>query len=73
MSFIEWSGGHKLDGLAVGFVIVGDSLSTTVTLKVLVAPEVEVVVTVVSPTGKNEPDAGVLVNTPQLPVEVAGS
>ena len=70
-SIIWWEGGHSDAGVADGLVSDGAWASFTVTLKVLVAPEVEVVVTVVVPTGKNDPDAGLVVSTPQLPVDVA--
>ena len=70
-SRIWWFGGDSIAGDADGLLRAGGCASLTVTLKLLLAPEVEVVVTVVVPTGKNDPDAGLVVNTPQLPVDVA--
>ena len=60
-----WFGGH---------VIVGGCVSLTVTVKVHVEPPAPaaVHVTVVVPTGKNEPDGGVQVIVPQVPVDVGG-
>ena len=58
-----------------GQVIVGGCVSFTVTVNVQLGPAVLVQVTVVVPTGKNEPDAGlqVAVNEPgQLSVIVGG-
>ena len=51
-------------------VITGGCVSLTVTVNVQVGPAVLVQVTVVVPTGKNEPDAGLQVIVPQVPVEV---
>ena len=52
-------------------MIVGGWVSLTVTVKVqVVGPDVAVHVTVVVPTGKNEPDAGEQVTVPQEPVVV---
>jgi len=42
----------------------------TVTVNVQVGPADEVTVTVVVPTGKKDPEAGVAVTVPQLPVVV---
>jgi hypothetical protein len=53
-----------------GQVMVGGWVSLTVTVKAQVGPAVEVQVTVVVPTGKNEPDAGLQVIVPQVPVLV---
>lgn len=55
-----------------GHVIVGGCVSLTVTVKVHIAPEVSEHVTVVVPTGKNEPDAGVHVTVPHGP-DVVGA
>jgi len=52
-----------------GQVMVGAGSDWTVTVKLqLPSPVEEVAVTTVVPTGKNEPDAGVEVTVPQLPV-----
>jgi hypothetical protein len=51
-------------------VITGASASLTVTVKLHIGPTDVVQVTVVGPTGKNEPEAGVQVTVPQLPVVV---
>jgi hypothetical protein len=54
-----------------GQLIVGGlvPVSSTRTIKLQLPPPVaEVTVTVVEPTGKNEPDAGVAVTAPQSPV-----
>ena len=51
-------------------VITGGCVSLTVTVNVQVGPAVLVQVTVVVPTGKNEPDAGAQVIVPQVPLEV---
>ena len=52
-------------------MIDGGCTSFTVTVKVQVPPPIEdVAVTVVVPTGKNDPDAGVAVTVPQEPVVV---
>ena len=55
-------------------MIVGGCVSLTVTVKVHVEPPAPaaVHVTVVVPTGKNEPDGGVQVIVPQVPVDVGG-
>src|SRR5678815_2999635 len=50
-----------------GHVMVGGWVSFTVTVKLEVAPEVVEMFTVVVPTGKNDPDAGVTLTTPQVP------
>lgn len=47
-----------------GHVIVGGCVSLTLTVNVQVGPAVEVHVTVVVPTGKNEPEAGEQVIVP---------
>jgi len=62
--------------LLAGQLIVGGllPLSWTVTVKLQLPPlSADVEVTVVVPTGKNEPDAGVVVMAPQSPVEVVSS
>jgi len=63
--------GRRIDGVAVTLPIIGDSLSRTTTLKphVAVLPDasVAVQVTVVVPTGNEEPGAG-LQTTMTLPL-----
>jgi hypothetical protein len=54
-----------------GAVIAGFSTSLTVMVRPQLGPAVVELVTVVLPTGKNEPEAGRLVTTPQLPLETA--
>jgi hypothetical protein len=51
-----------------GHVMVGGSVSTTVTLKVHCSPDLVLHVTVVVPFGKKEPDAGEQTTPPQRPV-----
>ena len=58
--------------MVVGQVIVGGCVSLTVTVKLQLGPAVAVQVTVVVPTGKNEPEGGEQVIVPQVPVEVGG-
>jgi hypothetical protein len=53
-----------------GQVIVGGWVSLTVTVKLQLGPCCVVQVTVVTPTEKLDPDAGVQVTVPQLPVVV---
>jgi len=53
-----------------GQVTVGGVLSTTLTVNEQLGPAAGVQVTVVVPTGKNEPDAGVHVTGPQGEVGV---
>ena len=65
----HWFGSFDLVMLA-GQVIEGGCASFTVTVKVQVGPAVLVQVTVVVPTGKNEPDAGEQLIVPQLPLGV---
>ena len=48
----------------------GGSASTTPMLKVHWPPELSEHVTVVVPTGKNDPDAGAQVTGPQVPLVV---
>jgi hypothetical protein len=48
----------------------GDSASVIVTIKLHEFPASDVQVTVVVPTGKNEPDAGLQVIVPHAPVVV---
>jgi hypothetical protein len=55
-----------------GQATVGARLSFTVTVNEQVGPALEVTLTVVVPTGKNEPEAGVEVIVPQSP-EATGS
>ena len=65
---------HRLGSLPLtifaGQVTTGACVSFTLTVNVQVAPEADVDVTVVVPTGKNEPDAGDEVIAPQKPVLV---
>src|SRR5262245_8228633 len=51
-------------------VIWGASVSMTVTVKLQLVPVPLPQVTVVVPTGKNDPEAGVQLTVPQLPVTV---
>src|SRR4029077_5514045 len=44
----------------------------TYTVNLRVAVELDVIVTVVVPIGKNDPDAGVPMSGPQLPVDTGG-
>ena len=55
-----------------GHVIAGACVSLTVTVKVHIAPDVSEQVTVVVPTGKKLPDAGVQVTVPHGP-DVVGA
>jgi hypothetical protein len=57
-----------------GQVIVGGCVSLTVTVNehVAIATESSLQVTVVVPTGKNDPDGGLQVIVPQLPLAVGG-
>lgn len=55
-----------------GHVIVGGCVSLTVTVNVHIAPDISEHVTVVVPTGKKLPDAGVHVTVPHGP-EVVGA
>jgi hypothetical protein len=50
-----------------GHVIVGGCVSFTVTVNEEVLPAVVVIVTVVVPTGKKLPEAGLALTTPQVP------
>ena len=65
---------HTLGSLPLtifaGQVTTGACVSFTLTVNVQVAPDADVEVTVVVPTGKKEPDAGVDVIAPQKPVLV---
>lgn len=54
-----------------GQVIEGGCVSCTVTVNVQVGPSELVQVTVVAPTGKNEPEAGLQVIVPQFPLGIA--
>ena len=56
--------------MLAGQVIVGGCVSLTLMVNVQVGPTDEVHVTVVVPTGKNDPDAGEQVIVPQAPTEV---
>jgi hypothetical protein len=51
-----------------GQVIMGASVSLTVTLNEQEGPDCVVQVTAVVPTGKNDPAGGLQVTVPQLPV-----
>lgn len=53
-----------------GQVRVGAWVSCTVTVNEHSAPVVDMTFTVVTPTGKNEPEAGVAVTVPQVPVVI---
>jgi len=50
-----------------GQVIVGGCVSFTVTVKLAVVPAVVVMFTVVVPTGKKDPEAGLTPTIPQVP------
>jgi hypothetical protein len=63
-------GGQRRFGVALRFEITGPCLSDTVTVNVQEAPLPDTV-TVVVPTGKNDPEAGVDVTFPQSPDVVA--
>jgi len=73
-----WFAGHSDEGLADAPLMTGPSVSLTVTLNVqealLPAASVAVQVTVVVPTGKNDPEGGLqFATTPgQLSLAVAG-
>jgi hypothetical protein len=56
-------------------MIVGGCVSLTVTVNehVAIAMEVSLHVTVVVPTGKNDPDGGLQVTVPQLPLVVGAA
>ena len=56
--------------ISEGHVITAGCVSLTVTVKLHVNPAVEVTFTVVTPTGKKEPEAGVAVTVPQPAVLV---
>ena len=62
--------GALLTVMFAGQVIVGGCVSFTVTVNVHEEPAVVETLTVVVPIGKNEPDAGVAVTVPQVPVVV---
>jgi hypothetical protein len=64
------AGGGVTTTRLVGQVIVGGCVSATVTVKLQLGPAVAVQVTVVVPTGKKEPEGGVQVMVPQVPVVV---
>ncbi len=70
VKFTSWAAPHNV--ILEGQVIVGAWVSLTVTVNVQLGPAVEVAVTVVVPTGKNEPDAGDETTVPQSPVVVGG-
>jgi hypothetical protein len=60
-AFTSWLAGQEIVG---GLV----PLSSTVTVKLQLPPPVsEVTLTVVVPTGKNDPEAGTAVTVPQVP------
>src|SRR5437867_2812816 len=56
-----------------GAAMVGPSVSLTVRVRLQLGPAVVELVTVVLPTGKSAPEGGLLVTTPQLPLETAAS
>ena len=58
--------------MSAGQVITGGWVSLTVTVKVQLGPGVMVQVTVVVPTGKNDPEAGEHVTVPQVSSVVGG-
>jgi len=63
-AFATWFAGQA--------ILTGDPDCVTVTMKLQVPPPVEdVAVTVVVPTGKNEPDGGEAVTLPQSPAVVS--
>src|SRR5713101_475794 len=70
---ILWFGGHSPAGSADSALIFGASLSRTVTLKLQLAPLLSVQVTGVVPTGKNDPEAGLQVTGPHIPLVVGGA
>jgi hypothetical protein len=55
-----------------GHVMLGASVSFTVMVKLQLGPTDVRQVTVVVPIGKNDPEAGVQVTVPQLPIVVGG-
>ena len=72
LTTVPGSLGSPITVIFVGQVIAGGWVSLTLTLKVQLGPADVVQVTVVTPTGKNEPEAGEQVMVPQLP-EVVGA
>src|SRR5712664_1808556 len=56
-----------------GALTVGCSTSLTTMVRVQLGPAVVELVALVLPTGKNEPEGGLLVTTAQLPLETAAS
>ena len=56
-----------------GHTTVGACVSVTVTVNEQLGPAVVVQLTVVVPTGKLDPEAGVHVTVPQLPVVVGAA
>ena len=64
------AGGGVTTVMLVGQMIIGGSVSLTVTVNEQVGPAVVVQVTVVVPLGKEEPAGGTQVMVPQLPVVV---
>ena len=65
--------GHEAPAVTVmfwGHVIVGGWVSLTLTVNVQLGPAVVVQVTVVVPTGKNDPEAGEQLTAPHVPVVV---
>jgi hypothetical protein len=59
--------------IGAGHVATGACVSWIVTEKVQDGPACDEHVTVVVPTGKNDPDAGLQVIAPQLPVDVGAA
>src|SRR5262245_3792242 len=57
---------------SAGHAIAGSSVSTTATVKDALSPSAFVQVTVVMPTGKNEPLGGVQITGAQSPVVAGG-
>ena len=56
-----------------GATTAGRSTSLTVMVRLQLGPAVVELVAMVLPTGKNEPEGGLFVTTPQLPLETAAS
>ena len=54
-------------------LIVGNCVSFTLTVNEQLCPEAELTFTVVVPTAKKDPEAGVAVMVPQLPVVVGAA
>jgi hypothetical protein len=73
VAVVDAGNGHATVATAatfVGHVMLGGCVSFTVTVNEQVAPPVSLQVTVVVPTGKNDPEAGLQVTVPQVPLVV---